>query len=642
MKKYIILILSLSLGHSIAYTQTGDTWLAEVENKLSLLSEQGVALDQTVTIVMEGNIQEFVSLLAESTDLNIAIDPGINDPITVSFTSVKVRDIILHLCSTYELDTRLTGSIIYLIDRYIPPSIEPPKPLDVQYDSITDELMVNVQQTPLSDLTNEIAALSGQNIASSPNAREALISTYINKQPLESALQQIAASNELKLERTPDFFMYKTIEETALFRPSKLPDNQGSALSIQKTDADRVNIRAENVALLSVIQSVGDALELDYVFLAGIEVTPLSTGTGRNQTQRGGSPTLSIQLQNVSYEELLEQACKNSPYFYDTQDSIYLIGLREAEGLRETKVVPMQFRSARGVQHLIPPQMIKDVVIDSLFELNSLVLSGSEKNVEEIASFLASIDKAVPIVMIELTIIDVQMNQLDDYGIEAGVAPEGKDAGGTIIGESGTNFTFSTNAINNLLGLLGERGIINLGQVTPDFYVTLRALQETGIIDIKSTPRLSTLNSHPALLKIGQKRYYQEQQVNYPGYDRPVPVQAVVFREVEANLEVNINPMVSGDKEVTLEIGFEQSEFIGDTGPNAPPPQVSRRFDSIIRVKNGETIVLGGLERDARSNTRSGVPWLSKLPIIGWIFGRKRKNKQNEKLMIFIKPTVVD
>jgi len=289
----------------------------------------------------------------------------------------------------------------------------------------------------------------------------------------------------------------------------------------------------------------------------------------------------------------------------------------------------------------IPEDIMTGVEVDTLLELNSLILSGSQKNIAEIDTFIQAIDKVVPVVIIELIIIDVQNNKLSEFGVEAGVTQGGREAGGAISSGDGYDFTFSPGAINRVLQLLSGRNIINLGQVSNNFYLNLKAVEEKGVIDILSTPKLSTLNSHDAVLSIGEKRYYLEQQVNFPGSDRPIPVQSNTFQEVEANLDIQITPIVSGDDQVTLEIYFEQSEFIGEPSPNQPPPQVSRRFESMIRVKDGEMVVLGGLERELKSNVRRGVPWLSRIPLIGWMFGRKKKNKSKNKLMVFVQPTII-
>ena len=90
-----------------------------------------------------------------------------------------------------------------------------------------------------------------------------------------------------------------------------------------------------------------------------------------------------------------------------------------------------------------------------------------------------------------------------------------------------------------------------------------------------------------------------------------------------------------------MEIAVAQSDFTGKIEPGAPPGQVSRDFTSVIRVKDQEMILLGGLEEKTMSESGRGVPFLSRIPVIKWFFSSRTKEKSKSKLNIFIKPTVI-
>ncbi|MGM0528963.1 MAG: hypothetical protein ACQERS_11190 [Bacteroidota bacterium] len=88
-------------------------------------------------------------------------------------------------------------------------------------------------------------------------------------------------------------------------------------------------------------------------------------------------------------------------------------------------------------------------------------------------------------------------------------------------------------------------------------------------------------------------------------------------------------------------LGNIQSDFTERISTTAPPGKVERTFKSQIRVKNEEMILLGGLEENRSSKTSSGVPWLSKIPILKWLFSSRNEDKSKSKLNIFIKPTII-
>ena len=196
--------------------------------------------------------------------------------------------------------------------------------------------------------------------------------------------------------------------------------------------------------------------------------------------------------------------------------------------------------------------------------------------------------------------------------------------------------------INNLLNSFNGFGSVKIGNVTPNFYANLKALENDGVIDIRSTPKLSALNGHEATLKIGNTKYYREQQSNIYGSLSAQSTTIEIYKPVEANLSVKIKPVVSGDDQITLDIEVKQEDFTDQISQYAPFNKVSREFKSLIRVKNQEMILLGGLEEKNSTDNSKGIPLLSRIPILKWLFSSKTKSRSNSKLNIFIKPTIID
>ena len=654
----LALIFFISALPSKSFSQNDLDRLPELQKKLNVYQKKSGKLNEKVTISLNGSIQEMVGFLAESTQLNISVDPTIKANVSNTFTDASTRDILLYLCDAYELDLKFTGSIIQLIPYRPTPKENAPKLLDINFRQ--DLLTLNLNNDTLSQVVKNISKLTKQNIAVEPSLRNKKVNGFINNLATEDALEQLALNNDLKVEKKDGRYMILGVVKDQASQQQRTksgnqPELEVKNLLVKKTSAGKVDVNALNVPLLDVIKETAIQLQENYYLLPEQNLVSLRSpndpsfrSTGQSSGLKSASQTpISIQVKNANFKEVLDQICQASNYSYSIENGVFIIGERRAEGLRKTTVLPLKYRSARGVLEHIPQDLSTGVSIDTLMELNSLILSGSEKNIIEIDSFIRSIDKLVPVILIELMIIDVQTNTLRELGVEAGVIPGGKDPGGVVAGSGpgsggGIDFTFSPNAINRVLDILSGRNIINLGQVNNNFYLNLKAVEEQGFIEIKSTPKLSTLNSHPANLSIGQKRYYQEQQVNFPGRDNPIPVQSNIYQEIEANLNIDITPVVSGDEQVTLEIYFEQSEFLDEPDPFAPPPQVSRKFESMIRVKNGEMIVLGGLERASDADLKRGVPFLSRIPLIGWLFGRKKKSKSNNKLMVLVKPTIIN
>lgn len=137
-------------------------------------------------------------------------------------------------------------------------------------------------------------------------------------------------------------------------------------------------------------------------------------------------------------------------------------------------------------------------------------------------------------------------------------------------------------------------------------------------------------------------KYYKESQTNIIGTQNPLQSESYQWKNVEANLTLDITPFVSLDSCITLQVDLKQSEFMEREVEEAPPGTANRSFNSIIKVRNQEMVLLGGIERNLSSLTSKGLPFISRIPILRWIFGSSSKKNEIRKLNIFIKPMLIE
>jgi type IV pilus assembly protein PilQ len=279
------------------------------------------------------------------------------------------------------------------------------------------------------------------------------------------------------------------------------------------------------------------------------------------------------------------------------------------------------------------------VEIKEFRELNGILLSGSEPQLEEIEAYIKQIDKVVPMITLEVIILDVNKGKTISTGLSVGSSDLVK-TGGTILGAGGLNYTLGFGDINKFLSVIGINNVFNLGHVAPSFYVNITAMQNNTNTNQRQIPKLATLNGHTANLSIGNTQYYQVSTQNVLGSLSPQTVVTQQYIPVEANLTVDITPFVSGDDEVTMHIGVNITNFTATTAINQPPPTSTSKFKSIIRVHNQDMIVLGGIETTTKNETGSGIPLLSSIPILKWIFSTRTKSNSKIVSIVFIKPTI--
>ncbi|HVV02642.1 MAG TPA: type II and III secretion system protein, partial [Puia sp.] len=189
---------------------------------------------------------------------------------------------------------------------------------------------------------------------------------------------------------------------------------------------------------------------------------------------------------------------------------------------------------------------------------------------------------------------------------------------------------------------IGLNNVFNLGKVSPNFYLNISAMESKNNVEVHQTPKLSTLNGHTANLSIGSTRYYSVSTQNVIGSLNPQTVVTQQFIPVEANMSIDILPIVSGDDQVTLTITVNITDFTSSsTAINTPPPTSTSKFKSIIRIRNEEMILLGGIERTEKNEIASGVPLLSRIPILKWLFSSRTKSNSKVVSVVFIRPKII-
>ncbi|MBL4648290.1 MAG: type II secretory pathway, component PulD [Aureispira sp.] len=639
----------------------------ELTEDLETFSEDQKNLNRKIDISALGSVQEIISSIAQQTKINITIDPTIQQNVVSNFTKVKVKELLLYLCRQYDLDLKFTGSIISVVPYQAP--VKPPtlKELGVYYNKYNSTISLDLKNDTLSNVARKIAQQSGENVIVSPQAQNQKVNGFVDKQPIGNALKFLAKSNDLYLTETEEgAFFLRTNAEVPVEELEKIKqkknliigggvnyeaiENLSLTVKLDSIKGEyRMDIQAINVPFVQIIKGVSIEMGKNYFLFDtqgmgargatknSAQINKYSRPRNGNKGATGGG--ISLKLEDATYEEFLNYILKGTSLTYKIDKDVYLIGDREMEGLRQTKTIQLQYRSAKDIEKLIPKELQENIAMYPFLELNSIILSGSAPNIREVEEFLRGIDKLVPVVMIELIIMDVQRTRLTETGFQMGIGDKPVET--ERIGLSpGFDFQLGSNSINKLLNILGGQGVINLGNVLPNFYLSIQAMEDVGLVKTHSRPQLATLNSHEANFNIGETRYYLESRTTVQGVQGAVTQQDVNYKSVQADFTINVTPYVSGDEQITLEIEVQQSDFLGELQLNAPPAQVTRKFDSQIRVKNGDMIALGGLETKEKSKTGRGLPGLARVPILN-LFGNRRNSKSNSELIIFIKPTIV-
>jgi general secretion pathway protein D len=273
---------------------------------------------------------------------------------------------------------------------------------------------------------------------------------------------------------------------------------------------------------------------------------------------------------------------------------------------------------------------------------NLLVLVGTAREVLRALELLRKVDVKQPQVIIEAKVLDVSEGSLKSLGLSWGFLQSGEvrrlDREGNApfpIGDK--RFPTQQSGGFNRDGQLGLD--FNFVKKPIDFSVTLNALAEDRRNRLLASPRVATLDGRPATIFIGD-------EVNYVKLIQQTPQGANVQTDtVQAGIILRVLPRVHEDNSITLHIQPEVSVITGflEVPGGGRLPQLARRnTDTTIRVNNGETVVIGGLIREADIKTIQRVPLLGDLPFLGYLFRRTNSNREKSEIIITLTVRVLD
>ncbi len=290
-----------------------------------------------------------------------------------------------------------------------------------------------------------------------------------------------------------------------------------------------------------------------------------------------------------------------------------------------------------------------DVKVTADEQTNSLVIAASKQDYEIILSLISKLDIPRDQVFVEAVIMEMEVTDSINYGFSIARFAEG--TGG--MGRAGfiSNLTQMVEVAKTeglVLGFgTGQNVTINTGvqgaEVTikslMGFLNFLKSITNTNVL---STPQILALDNEEALIEVGEEvPVAQNSNVGAGG----IPISNTEFKD--ATIKLTLTPYISPDKE-TIRLKIDQSikqvskrNITAADLADAAVTLTKRNMKSNVVVRNGDTVVLGGLLKDQDSPSVRKVPLLGDIPILGWLFKSKQTDTQKLNLMVFLTPRIV-
>jgi general secretion pathway protein D len=288
-----------------------------------------------------------------------------------------------------------------------------------------------------------------------------------------------------------------------------------------------------------------------------------------------------------------------------------------------------------------------DVEIVADEQTNALIITASANDYQSLIPVINKLDKRIPQAFVEAMILEVDVDRITDVGFSANLGAEyGKNNqvdvfGATTFGSlSSILLPSSTDSLQGLVVGTRSRTIeVPLGgdqklQI-PVFGGIFRALQTSGIVNVLSTPNILTRDNKEAEIIVGSRVPF----ISVSGRDvNNQPINQIQREDVALTLRVK--PQINSSDELTMDI-FQEIQDITSNSEIFGPTTSKRSAKTTVLVKNGQTITIGGLISDRVSQSKSKVPLLGDIPLIGFLFRSSNNTKRRQSLMMMLTPNII-
>lgn len=280
--------------------------------------------------------------------------------------------------------------------------------------------------------------------------------------------------------------------------------------------------------------------------------------------------------------------------------------------LSGTETFPMRYVKAETAAGLLPTFLFQ--YLHKNDEQNAVVMTAPTQMLDKVRADLQKIDVAPPQILIEALALELTSTREKDLGL-------------------GLTFQDNRREVTSD-SLLGELNFRVLDALPRDWEARLKALEQKGKARVLANPRMAVVNGRQATISIGSQRFIQVQFLQWGNQQERIET-------VDIGVRLEIRPWTGGNGEVTTFINTRFSNINQIDPQSGLPLLATREATTSVRVKDGETIVIGGLKLSQKFSTKRKVPILGDLPLLGPLFRSANKSEVESELVLFVTPHIL-
>src|SRR5271155_3436662 len=367
---------------------------------------------------------------------------------------------------------------------------------------------------------------------------------------------------------------------------------------------------------------------------------------------------INVDLNGVTLEEALEITALESKTFWRpvTSNTIFVAQDNPAKRKELEQSVLKTFY----LSNISQPTELQDVVnairavldvqrVQQLLSQNALVVRGTPDQIALAEKLVDDLDRARPEVIVDIAVLQISKDKSRTLGL---LPP----ASATVTLQSNINTTTTTATTNSGTGgtvTSGSSGGLQLNTLgnlnATDFQVSIGSANLSAVMGDSDTkmlqnPQVRALDNQKATLKIGERVPVATGSFQ-PGIGGVGinPLVNTQFQYLDVGVNIDVTPHVHADREVTLKITMEISSVVGQSsiGGISQPIIGQKKIEHEIRLKDGESSMIGGIFDDSQTKSLAGIPGLAQIPILRYLFGQVTQDKEQDETVFAITPHII-
>jgi len=349
---------------------------------------------------------------------------------------------------------------------------------------------------------------------------------------------------------------------------------------------------------------------------------------------------ISVSFKDIGFKDAIEMIIKAHGLTYTVQNKILWAGKRvDTSGEMVMETIRLNYADATSAAAQVKSVMSAEGLAIADQRTGAIFLRDLPVYVQRAKSLLKTLDAQTPQVVIEARIVEATNSFARELGIQwGGTYSSGKDAytGSSMLPASpgGRNFAVNlpsastTGGLGLVLGNLSKKLILD---------VQLSAAELRGEVRIISSPKISTINNRPAYIHSGLT-FRVKTNLTTTG---TAAASSTGLESIKTGIDLTVTPRISDDDFILMQINTNKSDPDFTHTVDGIPGVSEKSASTYVLVKDGDTVVIGGLYKSIDSESSASVPFLEAIPLLGVLFKNSAKNRLHEELLVFITPRIV-